>query len=76
VKDLHSLSDTEGKMTDKSLADAAFSEMESDNDGVVTRSVISVAVLGIRIRRIHMFLGLPDPDPLFRAMVPGKALST
>ncbi len=22
------------------------------------------AVLGIRIRRIRMFLGLPDPDPL------------
>jgi hypothetical protein len=55
VKDLHSLSDTEGKMTDKSLAEAAFSEMDSDNDGVVTRSVLSVAVLGIRIRRIHMF---------------------
>jgi hypothetical protein len=64
VKDLHSLSDTEGKMTDKSLAEAAFSEMDSDNDGVVTRSVLSVAVF--RIRRIHMFLGLPDPDPLFQ----------
>jgi hypothetical protein len=74
VKDLHSLSDTEGKMTDKSLAEAAFSEMDSDNDGVVTRSVLSVAVF--RIRRIYMFMGLPDPDPLFRAMVPGKALST
>ncbi len=53
MKDLHSLSDTEGKMTDKSLAEAAFSEMDSDNDGVVTRSVLSVAVF--RIHRIHMF---------------------
>ena len=26
----------------------------------------SKAVLRIRIRRIHMFLGLPDPDPLVR----------
>ena len=42
-------------MTDKSLAEAAFSEMDSDNDGVVTRSVLSVAMLRIRIRRIHMF---------------------
>ncbi len=36
-------------MTDKSLADAAFNEMDSDNDGVVTRSVLS-AVFRIRIR--------------------------
>ncbi len=32
-------------------------------------------VLGIRIRnrirRIHMFLGLPDPDPVVRGMNPG-----
>jgi hypothetical protein len=27
-------------------------------------------VLGIRIRRIRMFLGLPDPDPLIRGMDP------
>jgi hypothetical protein len=27
-------------------------------------------VLGIRIRRIYMFLGLPDPDPLFRGTDP------
>jgi hypothetical protein len=26
------------------------------------------AVLRIRIHRIHMFLGLPDPDPLVRGM--------
>jgi hypothetical protein len=27
-------------------------------------------VLGIRIRRLRMFLGLPDPDPLVRGMDP------
>ncbi len=27
-------------------------------------------VLRIRIHRIHMFLGLPDPDPLVRGMDP------
>jgi hypothetical protein len=27
-------------------------------------------VLGIRIRRIRMFLGLPDPDPLVRGTDP------
>jgi hypothetical protein len=33
-------------------------------------------VLRIRIHRIHMFLGLldPDPDPLVRAMDPDPAL--
>jgi hypothetical protein len=30
------------------------------------------AVLGIR-NRIHIFLGLPDPDPLVRGMDPDKA---
>jgi hypothetical protein len=28
------------------------------------------SVLGIRIRRIRMFLGLPDPDPLVRGADP------
>ncbi len=28
----------------------------------------------IRIHRIHMFLGLPDPDPLVRGMDPDPAL--
>jgi hypothetical protein len=28
------------------------------------------AVLRILIHRIHMFLGLPDPDPLVRCMDP------
>jgi hypothetical protein len=32
--------------------------------------VLKVAVLRIRIRRIRMFLGLPDPDLLARGTVP------
>ncbi len=34
--------------------------------------LLQVPVLWIRIRiqRIHMFLGLPDPDPLVRGMDP------
>ncbi len=31
---------------------------------------VLVAVLRIRIHRIHMFLGLLDPDPLVRGMDP------
>ncbi len=34
------------------------------------------AVLRIRIRRIHMFLGLPDPDPLGRGMNPQIRIRT
>ncbi len=30
----------------------------------------SKSVLGIRIRRIRMDLGLPDPDPLVRGVAP------
>ncbi len=43
-------------------------------------SVLWQAVLRIRIRirilihRIHVFLGLPDPDPLVRGMDPDPAL--
>ncbi len=32
-----------------------------------------LAVFLIRIHRIHMFLGLPDPDPLVRGMDPDPA---
>jgi hypothetical protein len=32
--------------------------------------VMTAAVLGIRIRRIRMFLGLPDPDQLVRGKDP------
>jgi hypothetical protein len=31
-------------------------------------------VLRIRIHRIHMFLGLPDPDPLVRGMDPDPSI--
>ncbi len=31
-------------------------------------------MLGIRIRRIRLFLGLPDPDPLVRGANPDPAL--
>jgi hypothetical protein len=29
-----------------------------------------LAVFPNQLHRIHMFLGLPDPDPLFRGMDP------
>ena len=48
-------------------------EEEGDEEGVVNRCAnLLPAVLRIRIRihRIHMFLGLPDPDPLVRGMDP------
>ncbi len=32
--------------------------------------VICKAVFRIRIHRIHVFLGFPDPDPLVRGMDP------
>ncbi len=32
-----------------------------------------MTVLQIRIHRIHMFLSLPDPDPLVRGMDPDTA---
>jgi hypothetical protein len=33
---------------------------------VVAREYMGQAVLGIRIRRIRMFVGLQDPDPLVK----------
>ncbi len=38
------------------------------------RILLCGAVLRIRIHRIHMFLGLLDPDPLVRGMDPDPAL--
>jgi hypothetical protein len=32
------------------------------------------SVLRIRIRRIHMFLGLPDPNPLVRGPAPDPSI--
>jgi hypothetical protein len=35
---------------------------------------MSIAVFRIRIHRIHMFFGLPDPVPLVRGVGPDPAL--
>jgi hypothetical protein len=40
----------------------------------VTCKVMFKTVLRIRIHRIHMFLGLPDPDPLVRGMDPDPSI--
>ncbi len=37
-------------------------------------SQVCYAVLRIRIRRLHMFLGLPDPDPLVRDTAPDPSI--
>jgi hypothetical protein len=44
-------------------------------DSVVLRLSVK-AVLRIRIHRIHVFLGLLDPDPLVRGMDPDPGLDT
>jgi hypothetical protein len=43
-----------------------------DNRSTYTSTCITLSVLRIRlqIHRIHMFLSLPDPDPLVRGMNP------
>ncbi len=38
--------------------------------GQLLDSVVPESMLRIRIHRIHMFLGLPDPDPLVRGIDP------
>ncbi len=38
--------------------------------GINKFKVLILTVFRIRIHRIHMFLGLPDPDPLVRGMDP------
>ncbi len=37
------------------------------------KTLVISTVLRIRIHRIHMFLGLPDPDPLVGGMDPEPA---
>jgi hypothetical protein len=47
------------------------------NSGLVVSKVVGywlMAVLRIRIRRIRMFLGLPDPDPLVRGLDPDPSI--
>jgi hypothetical protein len=41
---------------------------------VLSHKPVLPAVLGIRIRRIHMFLDLPDPDPLVKGPDPDPSL--
>jgi hypothetical protein len=49
-----------------------------DSGGALLSDVIGVSeyipVFRIRIHRIHMFLGLPDPDPLVRGMDPDPSI--
>jgi hypothetical protein len=46
-------------------------EMESPLDMLLSKAVFRIR---IRIHRIHVFFGLPDPDPLVRGMDPDPAL--
>jgi hypothetical protein len=53
--------------------------LEEAGDGAVarrseTRQSTFKAVFRIRIRRIHMFLGLPDPNPLVRDTDPDPSI--
>ncbi len=43
-------------------------------DTTFTNAAKVKSVLGIRVRRIRMFLGLPDADPLVRGTDPDPAL--
>jgi hypothetical protein len=55
------------------LLDQILAETKGPRKGEVEMLVAGPpcqAVLRIRIHRIHMFLGLPDPDPLVRGMDP------
>jgi hypothetical protein len=52
----------------------------SEDAGIEPRTAVtfeywqSGAVLRIRIRRIRMFFGLPDPDPLVRGPDPDPSI--
>ncbi len=41
---------------------------------LIGKKDLTLSVFRIRIHRIHMFLGLPDPDPLVRDMDPDPDL--
>jgi hypothetical protein len=45
------------------LAMTVDHELQQFKVRVYSSNPVCIAVLGIRINRIHMFLGLPDPDP-------------
>ncbi len=42
--------------------------------GSLALTLLQVLRIWIRIRRIHMFLGLLDPDPLVRGMDPDPSI--
>jgi hypothetical protein len=46
----------------------------TDPDARIDGIRIFFLVFRIRIHRIHVFFGLPDPDPLVRGMDPDEAL--
>jgi hypothetical protein len=59
-----------------SQSETFFSSVSSTYDPTMPESmVLFKAVLRIRIHQIHIFLGLPapDPDPLVRCMDPAPA---
>jgi hypothetical protein len=60
---------------DHSTADlpAAPTEPRGESTVHALRNPLYGTVLVIRIRRIHMFLGILDPDPLVRGMEPDPA---
>jgi hypothetical protein len=69
--------------TEKALVEDCRGEDYQENKQPLVRAVLRIrdisvriwAVLGIRIRnRIRMFLGLSDPDPLFRGKDPDPSL--
>ncbi len=56
------------KSTERGKIGSAYDEFK--RFFVVSKYRAPEPVLRIRIHRIHMFLGLPDPDPLVRGMIP------
>ena len=53
---------------------AAFSLLVRVVDGLADMDFQAVFRIPIRIHRVHMFLGLTDPDPLIRGMDPDPSL--
>jgi hypothetical protein len=49
--------------TRKSSNETIFIDFRSDKCRSQEQEVYSIVTDRIRIHRIHMFLGLPDPDP-------------
>jgi hypothetical protein len=47
---------------------------EDHQQHLTMKKQVLLTVLRIRIHRIHMFLGLPDPDPLVGGMDPDPSI--